>query len=290
MAGTITLKQIVERVREHLAAWPEVCYLPEAMKADGNVLPFDDSMFLEFVHPKAVIQVDDELMRVVDRPPKGLNCRVIRGFMGTTPARHSRDATVYIHPSWGWTDYTIINSYLPDAAKFLKPYFWTYQTSDVFTWTGNTYSATVPTNSGISFPDGNAIHRLLYLDSAGRYRPFSKWRILGTTLNFPGPSTSSQSLKAEYLKFVGVPSSLTTAIDLDDAVEPMSLYAASLALNALKTNRVRFAEYSASLNDRASTADELIRIGYDLRNQAIVAREERGRMPPGDFISTYRAP
>ena len=290
MAGTITRDQLVQRVRYHLSAWPDNSNLPEAMNANGNVLVFDDTMYLDYIHPKSLIQIDNEIMRVVDNPSESLNVRVIRGYMGTTPAAHAKDATVSIYPSWGWTDYELINFHLPDAAKFLKPYFWTHQTSDTFTWSNNALTATVPTNSGISFPDGNAIDRLLYADSSSIYRPFDGWRILGTTIHFNRQGPGNTTLKAEYLKFVGVPASASTAIDLDDAAEPMALYAASLALNALKTNRVRFAEYSASLNDRASTADELVRIGYDLRNQAIVAREERGRQAPGGYINTYRNP
>lgn len=290
MSSTITRTELVHRVRYHLSAWPETLALPIAMNAQSNVLAFDDTMFLEFVHPKAIIQIDNELMRVVDNPEGSTNLRVLRGYMGTTAASHAVEATIYIHPSWGWSDYEIINYHLKDAAKFLKPWFWTYAESDTFTWPASSYVATAPASSGISFPDGNAIHRLRYLDSAGNYRPMSSWRILGTELSFKTYPAAATTLKANYLKFVGVPASDSTTLDLDDAAEPMSLYAASLMLNSLKTNRVRFAEYSASLNDRASTADELVRIAYDLRNQAIVAREERGRQPPGDFISTFRDP
>lgn len=287
MAGTITRKILFEMTRVHLHQWPEEIPIASAIQATATNIELTDTVYKDLLHPKAILQVDNEVMRVLDVPEDGLNVRVLRGYMGTTRMTHAVESVVKVLPSWGWTDHEFLTYHLPLALKFLKPYFWTLVTSDTFTWAGSSYTATVPATSGISYPDGNHLVRLLYSDGQD-YRPFTAWRLLGNTLNFREKSGSSITLKAEYAKFQGALSAETSTLDLDDCAEPLALYMASLALNALKSNRIRYAEYSASLNDRASTADELIRMGYDLRNQAIVAAELRGRVLPGEYISTYR--
>lgn len=287
MAGTITRKILFEMTRVHLHQWAEEIPLADAIQPAATTILLTDTVYKELLHPKAILQIDNEVMRVLDVPEDTLNVRVLRGYMGTTKALHPVESVVKIFPSWGWTDHEFLNYHLPLALKFIKPYFWTMATSDTFTWSSTSYTATLPSGSGISYPDGNHLVRLLYSNGTN-YRPFSTYRLLGSTLNFREPAGSSLTLKAEYAKFQGALTAETTVLDLDDAAEPLALYMASLALNALKSNRIRYAEYSASLNDRASTADELIRMGYDLRNQAIVAAEQRGRVLPGEYISTYR--
>lgn len=287
MAGTITRKTLLEMTRVHLHQWPEEIPLASALQAAATNIELTDTVYKELLHPKAILQIEDEVMRVLDVPEDGLNVRVLRGYMGTTKATHAIERPIKVFPSWGWTDHEFINYHLPLALKFLKPFFWTWTESAAFTWAASSYTATTPAAAAISYPDGNHLIRLLYNDGVD-YRPFTSWRLLGNTLHFREKSSSALTLKAEYAKFQGALSSDTATLDLDDCAEPLAMYMASLALNALKSNRIRYAEYSASLNDRASTADELIRMGYDLRNQAIVAAEQRGRVLPGEYISTYR--
>lgn len=287
MAGTITRKVLLEMTRVHLHEWPDEIPLAEAIQPSATQIALTDTVYRELLHPKAILQVNNEVMRVLDAPDDSLNVRVLRGYMGTTKAQHAVESVVKVFPSWGWTDHEFLTYHLPVALKFIKPHFWTWTESAAFTWSGQSYTATVPAASGISYPDGNHLIRLLYNDGQD-YRPFTAWRLLGNTLHFRERSGSALTLKAEYAKFQGALSAETTTLDLDDCAEPLSLYMASLAVNALKSNRVRYAEYSASLNDRASTADELIRMGYDLRNQAIVSAEKNGRVLPGEYISTYR--
>jgi hypothetical protein len=64
-----------------------------------------------------------------------------------------------------------------------------------------------------------------------------------------------------------------TAIDLDSAEECITFYAAGRCLDELLGNRSRYYEYSASLNDRASTLDELQRTAYYFFNQATILRD-----------------
>lgn len=277
-------------LRNTLSAFPDVVSLTEAVSATDGQIALSDTKDIEYLGIKSLIQIDNEVMKVIDVPEEALNVRVQRGYMGTTKAAHAAGAEIKIFPSWGWTDYEFVNYLLPLAYKFLKPLFWTVVTSDTFTWTVSTLSTAVPTGSGISDPDGNVILRILFLDSDGLYKEMSGWRLVGSTIFFRSAATSTLTLKCEYLKFQGALSSDSSTLDSDDAAEPLVMYMASLAFNALKTNRARFAEYSASLNDRASTADELVRIAYDLRNQAIVARDDRGRPFPSRYASTWRPP
>ena len=73
-----------------------------------------------------------------------------------------------------------------------------------------------------------------------------------------------------------------------DPVEAITYYAASNLLEQLLANRVRYVEYSAALNDRASTPDELQRQAYYFKNQAVVCKDRISRPPLSGLASTRR--
>ena len=107
------------------------------------------------------------------------------------------------------------------------------------------------------------------------------------TLHFREQAAADRTLRAVEQRFQANITEDSTALDNDDFEQAIVLYACHLAMNSLKTNRVRFAEYATALNDRTSTPDELIRMAFDFKNQAVLAREEAFRQLPPGFAKTY---
>lgn len=288
MASTLNRADIRNLLREQLEAWYDTVTLRDAvLKASGfSTLTIKDDLEKGFLKGGSILEAGSEIMRVVDMPDENQSVRVQRGYRGTTPESHAAGREVKVHPGWGWTDYELNAFIIPNAIRWLKPYAWVPATTSDFTWSQNAREATP--GSGIAYPDGHYLLKVQYYDSSlAIYRPFHGWQLVGSKLYFRETAGAARTLRAIYTKFQAVLSDDTTAMDNDDFAEPCALYGAHLCLNQLKTNRVRFAEYSAALGDRASTPDELIRVAYDIKNQAILERESRGRTPPANFASTY---
>ena len=120
------------------------------------------------------------------------------------------------------------------------------------------------------------------------YHGFNGWQLVGSKLRFEKLASKARTLRAVYTSFQANLSDDATVLDRDDFREAIVKYAVHLALNSLKINRVRYHEYAAALNDRASTPDELIRLAYDIKNQAILCREEKAYPRPAGFAKCMR--
>ena len=282
--ATVTRATLRNDIRGDLMSWPIAATLDAAVDSQATTIQIADDVYKNFLEQKVLIEVDSEVMRVVDIEDAGF--RVIRGYQGTTKAPHIKDAIVYIHSSYGWTDYELNNRIIPNAIQWLKPHAWIDQVSAAFTWTSQTIEATPP--SGVSYPQGNFIYRLEVLDTDSNYKPIYGWHLYGSKIRFNRKASADHTLQARILQFQASLTDDTTVLDNDNFRESIVKYGAHLCLNALKTNRVRYHEYAAALNDRASTPDELIRVAFDLKNQAIVSREENAYPKPAGFASTYR--
>lgn len=287
MSATVTRSNLRDAIRQDLAYWPVVGKLKEAIVAGARNLRLEDDMDKEFCQSKSYLEIDSEILQVVDLPENVESVRVLRGVIGTTSAAHISGSDVKIYHSWGWTDIEL-NRLLDDAIRWLKPHSWTIGRSADFTWSGDTREVTLPSAAGISYPDGNRLHKLQWKDDQGRYHDFFGWQQQGDRLRMRNLAGTGRTLRAIYLKFQGVLSADSSALDNDDFKEAITKYAVHLAFNALKANRVRYAEYSAALNDRASTPDELIRLAFDFKNQAVLVRDEKSCPAPPTQASTMR--
>lgn len=289
---TVTLADLLTSTRDRLAAHPIIAELLDAMDAKTSTLRMESSILSGFMGNRALLEIDSEVMLVVNKPEDTTSIEVVRRYQGTTAAAHAKGSEVKIHEIWGWTDVALKRD-INKAILWLRPHSWTQATGTAFTWSANYFEATPATADGISYPHGNYIIRLERLDTSrgvNNYLPFNSWLPSGNKLRFREATTSDLTLRPIIAKMQPTLSALTTALDDDIFAEAIELYAAHLAFNALKTNRVRYTEYSAALNDRASTPDELIRTAFDLKNQAVVARETFMRPLPAGYVSTYREP
>lgn len=283
----VTRSDLRNSIRQDLAQWPVSGALKNAISATSRSLELQDDLDLGVAGPGSMLEIESEVLKVIDQPQDSSALRLMRGYAATTAAAHVQTVAVKIYPSWGWTDVEL-NRLLDDAVRWLKPHAWTIARSADFTWSASTREVQTPAAAGINYPTGNAMYKLQWKDDQGRYHDFFGWQLQGDYLRFRNEASSARTLRAVYLKFQAVLTDDSTALDNDDFSEALTKYTAHLAINALKANRVRFAEYAAALNDRASTPDELIRMGFDFKNQAVVARDEKSPPRPPTQASTMR--
>ncbi len=288
--GVTTLKDLIDAVRDHLHAWPLSAVLSGAIDAVTNTLTIATGISEDFTGRGAFIEVGDEVMLVTDIISPTVYT-VVRGYQGSTAAAHANAAPVSIHPAWSWTDRTIRFQYIKSAIRWLKPSAWVTGVSETFTIKAGDFDVQLPTSSLSNYPHGNHVLQMEYqIPGTTRFIPFYGWKQLGAFIQFGKEFSQDRPVHAILQVFQPQLQELLTPLDNDDFEEAIGLYAAHLAYNSFKSNRARYTEYSAAVHDRASSLDELIRQGFDLKNQAILSREENFRPPPPTYVSTYRPP
>lgn len=290
MLAVTTLKDLLDGVRIHLSAHPVKTALTNPLTAviTDKAVTLSDADAFEFIGSRALLEIGNEVMLATSI--NGAVATVLRSFEDTPLEAHAAAAVVKIHPTWGWTDRILTYQHIPDAIRWLKPHAWITAVSESFAWSQGDYDVQIPASAFISGPQGNYIINVERRLSSGAFIPFYGWQLMGQSLRFSKKAAQDYTLHVIFAHFQRPLNGLAEVLDNDDFKEAIETYAASLALNALKTNRVRFSDYAASLNDRASTPDELIRLAFDLKNQAIVSRDNHARQMPAGFLSTYRDP
>ena len=290
MASTIDRNELRDKIRALLNYWPDLMRLEAAMDPETDTLRVRAGQLKDFIQPSGVLEIESEVLKVIDLPAESDTVRVMRGHMNTTAANHVINTQVRSYGRWGWTN-SELNLLINDAIRWLKPAAWIDALSDTFTWSADTHVVDVPAASGISRPDGNYIYQLEHLNSGDSiYYPMRGWQLIGDTLHLRSNTAVGRTLRARYCQFQAALTGDTTNLDNDDFAEAIASRTAELALISMGTNRVRYTEYSAALDDRASTADELIRMAFNLRNMAERAKEQAARPLPSGFASTYRQP
>lgn len=289
--GAITRADLRADIRSDLRCWADVGVLAKAVGKTEGQIELTDDIGLDFVAGKCLIEIDSEVMLAVDKPSNTNVIRVQRAYMGTSRAEHAADAVVNIFQPWGWTDHEINNRILPVAIKWLKPHAWILARTSSLTWGTQLNDYTTSLSSyGISYPDGNILYKLQWLETGtSRWNDFYGWQLQGDQIRFRDRASQDRTFRAIYFKYQANLTDDTTALDNDDFREAIGKYGVWLALNGLKANRARFTEYAAALNDRASTPDELIRTAFDFKNQAVVCRDDKSSAKPPTQASTMRS-
>ena len=241
------------------------------------------------ISEKALIQIEDEVIRVRTYTAGGTSvASILRGDRGSTAATHANGTAVSVYPFWGWTDFDI-NREIDAALDWLWPDAWVLKTL-TNTILANKTDFGLP--AGTAYPHGEQVKRVELLDttvSPNVYREILGWKHVNDRLIFERPTTENMTVR---LWVMGKHARLTadsSQLVASDPVEAIVYYAASNLLEQLLANRVRYVEYSAALNDRASTPDELQRQSYYFKNQAVVARDRISRPPLSGLASTRRS-
>jgi hypothetical protein len=275
------------KIRARLGSWADDTGALSASSISASVTSLTLAAALD-ISEKALLQIDDEVIRVKTYTAAGTSvASVMRGDRGSTAATHSASATVNVYPFWGWTDFDI-NREIDCAIDWLWPDVWVLKALTNTLLIDNTDFG-LP--SGTIYPNGEVVKRVELLDTnvdPNEYREILGWKHVGDRLIFSKPTTKTYTARiwvmGKHARLTSDSAQLTNA----DPVEAIVYYAASNLLEQLLANRVRYVEYSASLNDRASTPDELQRQAYYFKNQAVVARDRISRPPLSGLASTRR--
>jgi hypothetical protein len=257
-------------VRDKLNAWPSnTTTLAEDL--DATELGVDLASVVN-VTEQCLLEVDSEVIIVLS--VSSSTATVVRGARGTTAATHSNGATVNVYPQWGWTD-AHVNRHINKAISWLGQ-------GGVWTLVPRTNTLLVGYKefglpAGVTYPTGNIVKRLEILQTDGSYKQTLQWRHMGDRLFLNSVLTQSVDVRMWVETKQAELTDDSTTLDDDKILEVIELYVAGRCLEELLSNRTRYHDYSATLNDRASTLDELQRQAYFFSNQAVILRNEMHR-------------
>ena len=229
---------------------------------------------------RMLLEIGSEVIEVVAFSSNTAS-EVIRGARGSTAAAQADGASVKGFPFWGWTD-AHLNRQINDAINWLSEECWTL-VPYTNTWLSGYREFGLPT--GVTYPTGSIVKKIEIADSSDIYHGILGWRHIGDRIIINEKLTKDEDVRIWVQSRQATLSSDSTSLNDDKFKEPLVLYSAARCLDELLANRSRYYEYSASLNDRASTADELQRVAYFYFNQATLIRAEMSR--PG--LSGYAA-
>lgn len=272
-------------VREALMAWPEQVTTLTSAVASASVATISvDSV--SGIAARMLVELESEIMRI--RSIASLDLTVLRGDHGSTAATHSNSLTLKVWPFWGWTDANL-NNQINRSIDWLYPEVW-YPDYVENTAQANKKEFGLPT--GARYPDGDIVKEVAFLLSDGiTYKPVYGWRHYNDRLIFDHETDQARTIRILLQKRYARLTDDTTQIsslhsDIVDAIVNMTI---AHCLESLLASRTKFLEYSASLNDRASTPDELQRQVFYFINQATLAKDRASRVPMSGFASTRKA-
>lgn len=274
-------------MRHKLGAWPKVSTtLNGAITASGTSVILSDSG--TSVASSCLVEIDSETMFVKSISSNTLT--VARGYHGTTKAAHSNGADVNIYEPYGWTD-NQLNLSISRACEWSctdpNP-LWSfkfYTGSGANAWPADTYELNIG-NSIADWPNkGGYILRLEFQtdDSPTRWERCTNFEQRKSIIRIGPLFTAARTFKVHVARFQ--PNLTADASALDDVAfeTPIILYACYWCLKDLQGSRAKFVEYSASLNERAATMDELLRVVFDFKNQADLQKRDASQPIPKEF-------
>jgi len=292
MATPPSKLDIRNAIRARLSAWPEdVVPLGGALNSGATTLTLATAAA---VPERALLQIDSEIIRVRAGAGDAVTVMgsVLRGDRGSVAAAHLDQAPVTIFPFWGWTDQDI-NNEIDRAIDWLYPEYWILQTLT------NTFAAgqtDFGLPAGCVYPQGNLVKRVELLDpsipvgsNGPVYKEILGWKHVGDRLIL------ERWTRAAYTARIWVQMAQprlvqdSDQLQANDPLEAIVYYATSNLLEQMLSQRTRYVEYAASLNDRASSPDELQRNAYYFKNQAVVARDRIMRPALSGMASTRRS-
>lgn len=269
-------------VRRKLRCFPlNRTTLSGAITSSATTLTLASAAGLE---PRALLQINNEVIRVHAYSGAGIT-DAMRGDRGTTAAAHSNGDAVTIFPNWGWTD-AEINQVINIAIKWLNEGMCYVMVPKTNTLLSGYKDFGLP--AGTVYPTGNIVKQVLAKASDNLYYPTLQWRHIGDRLVL----NSVLGANTDVLMWIQTHQSLMTA-DADQLLdekweECLQLYCAGRLLEEFIGPRAVFYEYGATLNDRASTLDELQRQSYFMTNQATIMRDAMSRPGIPGFASRQR--
>ena len=269
------------KIRSTLSSWPkDKTTLSSAVNATTTTIPLTA---VTDIVARDILQVGSEVMRAIS--VSTLNMTVMRGDRGTIAASHLINSVVTVWSNWEWTDMDL-NDEIDVAFDWLFP--------DV--WYPKYYSNTVLAEAiefglpeGVRYPDGEQVKRVELLSDDGvTYVPIYGWRHENDRIILEHGMDCNRTVRlTTHGKHIRLTDDETTIYD-GTILNAIRAYVIHLCIDKLLANRSRYVEYSAALNDRAATIDELSRLSYNFYNQATLAKDAASRPPLSGFASTRR--
>jgi hypothetical protein len=268
--------QLRTEIRRKIAAWPlRKPTVSGTLSASATTVTLNST---SGIAQRLLLEVDSEIMLILD-VPSATTLTVLRGHFGTTAAAHSSGAICSIFPPYGWTNIEV-NEGIRHAIQWLKNEPFPSWTHKFFTGTWPANQASVSISDTIaSWPRGEGLVFSLYIKGSAdgdptRFLRLDNWQQRQNSITIPSPFPEDKTFRIEVARFQPQLPNETEELDSDDYEIPMVLYASYWLLKSLQGNRVHFVEYSAALNERASTPDELLRTIFDFKNQADLAKRD----------------
>lgn len=264
-------------VRGKLNSWPiRAPTLNGAISATVTTLVVSSA---DGIGSGLLIEIDSETMLVIS--VSGTTLTILRGYHGTTAASHADAATVNVYEPQGWTN-NQINKALTKGILYLRsdPYpLWTFEFYNV-TWPIDTPSLDI--GSGITgWPRGAGAQGIVLRlavktsESPASYEYFDNWQQRKSVIHKGKPFFSeAKTVRIEMAEFQSDFASDSSTLTADDYLLPTIFYATYWLLKDLHNSRVNYVKYSAALNERASTPDELLRTAFDSKNAADLAKRD----------------
>ena len=275
MAGTKTRAGLIKAIRNKLAAWETLSSTLNGAITTTTATSFTLTSGARLAD-RMMLVVDSEIIEVVAYSGNNVtDC--IRGARGTTAATHLTLAAVKGYPFWSWVD-THITEALDAAVAFLREGgCWTLE-SHTATWAANTKEFSFPAAAAAAiYPTGDTLKILEVFDDNigddGDYKVVKSWKHIGSKVILNTELTEATNVRLWVQTAQPLLAADATVLNDDRFFECLVMYATGRLMEEMMANRVRYFEYSASLNDRASTPDELQRDCYYFFNQATILRD-----------------
>lgn len=270
-------------IRSKLHAWPDIVTTLSAAITTTTATSLTLTSGTG-VSDRMLLEIDSEIILVVTFSGTTVSV-MVRGYMGTTAATHSNGATVNGYPFWGWTD-TSINRAIDKAMDWLgESGVWTLVPKSN-TFLSGFREFGLP--SGTFYPNGDIVKRIEILDTDGVYKEILGWRHMGDRIILNQVTTQDWSVRIWVQTRQARLSSDSTQLDNVAFSEAIIMYCTARLMEELVANRTRYYEYSASLNDRASTPDELQRTAYFFFNQATILADKMSRPGLSGFAAIIK--
>ena|SRR3990167_711411 len=232
---------------------------------------------------RMLMEIETEILRTISL--SSLTATVMRGDKGSTAAAHTNLTAISFYPQWGWTNIDL-NRLITKAINWLgEGMCWTLVPKTI-TWLADFKEFGLP--SGAVYPTGNIVKRIEMEDSSGFFHEIAGWRHMGDRIILNRKLYENKDVRIWLQQKQGGISDDSTQLDEDKWAEVIELYSTSEALDELLAQRSRYLEYSATLNDRASSADELQRLSYSFLNKATMLRDQYSRPGLAGFAPIIR--
>jgi hypothetical protein len=287
MSGTLTRVDLRTMLRDKLACWPEVkTTLSGAINGTVTAAALASGTGLQ---ERMLLEIESEILTLRSFTGATLS-EVTRGVHGTTAAAHADGVVATGHPFWGWTDAHLNRQIRSAIAWFREGNCWTL-VPKTNTWLANFKEFGLP--AGVLYPAGDIVKKVELWDDtygvSGDWRTVRSWRHEWDRIMLNAPLTVDTNVRLWIQQNQPQLADDTTVLDDDKYAEAIVLYATGRCMDELVANRSRYYEYSAALNDRASSTDELTRTAYQFFNQATIIRDQMSRPGISGYVSTQDA-